>query len=82
MKPKPKTPEQRRPLVIDDIEAVPHKVLAESIVAISNAATGMLNSNVKKRAFLVLLKDSTGISMGDIEKVIDGIANLRRDYVK
>ncbi|HLL29028.1 MAG TPA: hypothetical protein VKT73_15430 [Xanthobacteraceae bacterium] len=56
------------------------QILAESITKISEGVTRLLNGGLKKRAIVVLLKDSTGVSMAQIEKVIAGLENLKQEF--
>lgn len=51
--------------------------IAEAINRIADAADALLNSGLKKRAILVLLKDRTGYGIRDIENILDALPALR-----
>jgi hypothetical protein len=61
---------------------VPAEVLAEAIVQVADAAKRLLSSRLTKRAILVLLHDSSGVGMRDIEYVLDHAAQLAFVYIK
>lgn len=60
----------------------PLEVLAQSIIEVSEAAQRFNNSRLKSRAILVLIKDITGLSMRDIETVLNAAAKLKDVYIK
>lgn len=63
-------------------EAVPDEVIAQSLVEISAGMKRMRDGKLSNKAWLVLLKHSTGETFETLENVIKGIDNLSRDYVK
>jgi len=54
--------------------------LAEHIRRVSDGVRRLLASGLKKNAVIVLLAHDTGVGMRNIEKVIDGIAELAKKY--
>lgn len=68
------------PLLNNDIDAAP-EVLASAILEIEQAAKKLLGGRLTKHALLVLLKDSSGVPMRTIDKVLEHTASLSR-YVK
>ena len=70
--------------VIQDPEKeVPAEVLAQAIVDISAAMKKIANSRLKRRAIVVLVKDNTsGVSIGAIQAVMDSLENLEQTYLK
>lgn len=68
-------------VVQDEDEPVPEKILAKSIVAISDAVTNM-KKVVTKRCIVVLLADASGQSMTACAKVLDALEELKGHYVK
>lgn len=58
------------------------KILAESIVQISADMKKLAQSGLNRKAIVVLLKHATGLTMIDIEKVLDGMVDLRAMYCR
>lgn len=52
------------------------EILASAIIEIAKSAKALLSSRLSGRAILVLLKDSTGLPMSDIEKVLVAASEL------
>lgn len=69
----------KKPVIKLDTEAP--EILASAIVEVADAAKSLLASRLSGRAILVLLKDSTGLPMADIEKILVAASELGR-YVK
>jgi len=61
-------------------EEVAAKVLANSIVSISDSAEKLLKSGLNRRAITVLIKDSSGVTLSDITKVLDAMKDLKKNY--
>lgn len=74
--------DQKKPLEVLNVDAVGPKILAESIIAIDKAMTALNAAPLKRRALVLLIKDSTGVSFADIERVLTGLERLKADYVK
>lgn len=60
----------------------PMELIAASIIEISNAFKKMNSSQLKPRTIYLLIKDMTGISMGDIEKVLTAAQLLEKEFLK
>lgn len=72
-------------IVKDKERVVSVKIMQEAIVEIASAARTLLNSRLTKRAIVVLIKDSipgSGITMRDIELVLEHAAKLDKNYLK
>lgn len=69
------------PKILPDPEIGP-ELLAQAILDVSEAAKKLLNSPLKRRALLLLLRDASGIGMDECGRVLDAAADLRRTYVK
>lgn len=58
----------------------PQLTLAADIRKISESMKRLTNSGLTKRAVMILLKHDTGLSLRQIEAVIDGLDDLARKY--
>lgn len=56
--------------------------LAERLTAIQTSLQAVLDSGLNRRAIVTLLHDSTKVSRGNIESVLDGLENIRKHYCK
>lgn len=56
--------------------------LAEAISRIADGMQQLLKSGLNRRAIVVLLRDATGCNKTDIERVLDGLQTLARDYAR
>jgi hypothetical protein len=56
--------------------------IVTAIQEVSDAFKKLQNSKVKDRVILLLLKDSTGLNLSDIEQVLKAAANLKIKYLK
>ena len=54
--------------------------MADAIRKIADGTDQMLRAGLNRRAICVLLKDATGISLNDISKVLNGLADLGKMY--
>lgn len=66
----------------DPEDEVPTEILAKSIEKIANGYDVMNKSRLNKRALLILLRDASGVSMTEIQKVLNGLENLKKLYLK
>ena len=66
----------------DPDNVVEKDVLATAIVKISEAAEALKRSGLNQRAVVVLLSDKTKYGKSMIEDVLDGLADLKRDYTR
>ena len=74
-----------KPVMVQQVDVtgadgVEHTVLAQSIVKLSKSADQMMQSGLKRRTLLVLLRDQTGLSLSDIDKVIEAFPKLAKIY--
>lgn len=61
---------------------IPTEVLADSIKAIAEGMRKMNASSLSRRGLLVLLKDYSGVSMNEIDRVLDCLSQLDKRYCK
>jgi hypothetical protein len=63
---------------------VPTEVLAQSIIAVSDAAQKLLSGRLNRRAIVLLIQDSITPkpSKETVEAILDAAADLRRRYVR
>lgn len=66
----------------DELNEVPVEVPEQAIIDLANAGKLLLKSRLNERALLVLLKDSSGVSMSDIKLVLDNLATLDEAFLK
>lgn len=66
----------------DDINPEPFEVIASSIIELSDAWIKAKNTRLEHRAILLLMKDITGLPMGDIDKVLNAIPLLKTTFIK
>lgn len=72
-------PAKKEPVPKLDVAVVAETV--ESIKRIDVAMKTMLNGGLKKATIVTLLHASTKVSKTEIEKVLDGLSNLSRDFL-
>lgn len=53
-----------------------------AIQEVSDAFKKLQNSKVKERVILLLIKDSTNLSLSDIQSVLNAAAQLKSKYLK
>jgi len=71
----------RKVEVIQDEEApVAAKVLAQAIVKISDAARAMARAGLTRRAIVILLSESSGVSRTQCACVLDSLENLAKEF--
>ena len=56
--------------------------IVTAIQEVSNAMKKLKESKISDRVILLLIRDSTGMAMGDIENVLRAAANLSKKYLK
>lgn len=56
------------------------ETLAAAIVTISEGVTALLKSGLNRKAIVILLAASTGVTRQNINAVLDGLATLKKDY--
>lgn len=60
----------------------PMELVAQGIIDIANAFEKMQAGRLKQRAILLLIRDQTGQSLSDIQRVLDVIPKLKDIYTK
>lgn len=58
------------------------EAFAQNIQAISDGMQALLSSRLRKRAIVLLLNDSCGVSMANIVKVLDALPELSKTYLR
>ncbi len=72
-------------IVKDEDKVIKVEIMEQAIIDVAQSARKLLNSNLSKRAVIVLIRDSmagTGMPLKDIETVLDCAANLDKRYLK
>ena len=59
-------------------EPLPLEVMEKAIVEISKFGAKINASKLNRRAIQLLVKDVTGVSFGDIDKVLDALPKLEK----
>lgn len=67
---------------IPEIEPADAKRLAEAVRKIEKAAKELSESGLNRKAIVVLLADSTGVSRRDINAVLNGLESLAAEYLE
>ncbi len=67
---------------LNEKDPEPIELIAKSIIEIADGFAKINASKLNRRALLILLKDSTNLSMGDIGKVLDAVPKLKEMYLK
>ena len=67
---------------LDEKNPEPVEIIAKAIIDIDAGIKKVLSSSLKKRAIMLLIKDASGVSYSNIEKVLNALDNLRSTYVK
>lgn len=76
----PKGPPRRANIVQDVAQPVERDVLATSIVKIADAAKRLTASGLNRRAVVVLVSHSSGLSARDVNAVLDSLETLTAQY--
>lgn len=66
----------------DEQKPVEKVVLAEAIMAVSEAMRKLSASGLNRKAIVTLVKDATGITKQDIEIILDTLVDLKAMYCK
>ena len=61
-------------------DAPNRETLAQAVVNISKGFDSLKRTGLNRRAIVILLRDSTGVSFSDINYVLNGLENLAKDY--
>jgi hypothetical protein len=73
--------QETKPIVLKNDLEMPAEVLASEIEKVAKAAQQLLSSRLSRKALLVLLQHSTGLTQHDVGLVLDHAANLH-SYLK
>lgn len=60
----------------------PMEIIAQSIIQVSDAFVKIQKSRLSQRAIMLLIKDTTGLAMRDIEIVLNAVPKLKDIYLK
>lgn len=69
-------------VVQDPEKPIAVEIIAQSIVDISKAMKQISNSSLEERAVVLLIHDLSGVSMGDIKKVLRASRDLEIMFTK
>lgn len=62
-------------------EPVPAKILAESIRRVADSNRQMRTAGLTRRAIVTLLHDSSKVSKTEIERILDSLDDLEKNYL-
>lgn len=71
---------QNDAIEVSNVEQVPTEIIAAAIVRLSQAAEKMLSSGLNRRGLEVLLKDTSGVPMSEIGRVLNALPRLAELY--
>jgi hypothetical protein len=77
-----KTNEQPVVLKKNEENPEPMEIIAEAIIEVSRGFQKLSNSKLQQRVIILLIKDMTGQSISDIEKVLNAATRLENKYIK
>lgn len=63
-------------------EPIATEIIAQSIVDIAEGMRMVFNGRLNRRGIRVLLKDASGVSMSEIDRVLDALEGLKASYVR
>lgn len=66
----------------DPEKEIPVEILAKSISDIAKGMKQISESRLSKRALMLLIRDSSNVSLGEIERVLKSLDSLERVYLK
>lgn len=66
----------------DEQNPEPMEIIASAIIEVSEAVKKINNSRLQPRVIKLLIKDITGLSLTDIEKVLNAAASLENMFIK
>jgi hypothetical protein len=72
----------RSPDIVMSDSPEPPEVLAAAILRISDGFDALLKSGLNRNAVAVLLVHATRVSRRDVDKILDAIKNMKRDYCR
>jgi len=68
--------------VENDDPTITAPILSSAIIAISSAVQKLSQSDLNRKAIVVLLKHSTGLTQYQIERVLNSLNDLKNDYCR
>jgi MinD superfamily P-loop ATPase len=60
----------------------PLELIAKSIIDIAQGFERLKSSKLKQRVIVLLIRDKTGVSITDIERVLDVASDLKKHFIK
>lgn len=60
----------------------PQEVIAQAIIDLSDGVRKLLSGRLTKRAIIILLNKSSDVSFTSIERVLDALESLKKDYTR
>lgn len=69
-------------VVKDEADEIPFEVMERAIVEISESMKRITETRVSRKMLVVLLRDSTGLTKGTIESVLNGLDRIEQNYLK
>lgn len=66
--------EKKQKEIVEDI--------ACNIAKLSRQVTALMEGRLKEKTILIILSHSTGMSQGDVKRVLDALQGLEDDYLK
>jgi hypothetical protein len=73
---------QKVKVVHNEVDPEPIEIIAQSIIDIDAAMKAINNTRLSRRAVVLLIKDQTNLSIGDINRVLTAIGELKKYYIK
>lgn len=67
---------------LDEENPEPMEIVAKAIIDISSAIKKMDAGRLKRRAVVLLIQDQTKLPINHIERVLNAIGDLEKDYVR
>lgn len=77
--PKPEPPKIKQP---EGKPEIPEPILAEAILEIHKGFKRLRMSGLNRRGIVVLVRDASGVSMHDINAVLDALDSLADKYTR
>lgn len=66
----------------DEKNPEPMEIIAGAIIQVSRGFKKINEGPLNQRVVVLLIKDITGLSIADIERVLNAAASLERKYIK
>lgn len=72
----------KKKVVVENPEDLPTKIIADSIVAISDGVKALRNGRLNEKALTLLLAHASSQSQHTVKQVLNGLENLRVLYTR